>query len=303
MNKQLKYLINIMGPLLFCVSIQGAYSMQPIKYDIGYKSYNTKCAIYVNGAKALANYKRKGPVMAGLTMSAFLENGTNTVALEMAPFTGKDGDKSYQADAVCELKVSKIIVHERSEDELELFKLVGSVDENLKPTGNTSPDYDEHTIKEQPVKGTELYMVSKSFEISGLPEWTWTKATPFEPSEKNMEKLRQAYLEVWQAINTKNEARFKELSHISFSEKEIATNYPGAWHVSLGLHKYFKIISGAMPINWDEYELVLLNKGRLVKLENSKGFSPLGFRNQEGKFITSYNPYFSLIDGSMIITR
>lgn len=301
--KQLRYLTKIVGSLLFCLSIQGAYSMQPIiKYDIGYKSYNAKCAIYVNGVKALSNYKRKGPVMAGLTMSSFLENGTNTVSLEMAPFTGNDGDKNYQSDAMCELEVLKIIVNERSEDETALFTLVGNVDENLKPTGKDSPDYDKKIIKEQPVSGTEFYSISRSFEVIGLPEWTWTKATPFEASDENMEKLRQAYLEVWQTINTKNEEKFKALSHTAFTESEIAANYPGSWYRSLDLDKYLQRCSGAMTINWDNYELKLFNKGRLVKLEDKEGYSPLGFKDSDGDLITSYNPFFSLVDGRVFIT-
>lgn len=302
MNKRLKYLINITSSLLLLLSIQGAYSMQPVKYVTGFKSYNTMCVIYVNDAKALSNYKSEGPLMAGLTVSAFLENGTNTVAFDMAPFPNTD-DNNYKSDAICELTFSKRILHEQSEERVILFKLLGSVDENLKPTGKTSPDYEENGITETPVKETPFYRVSKSFEISGLPEWTWTKAESFEPTEENIEKLHRAYLEVWQAINAKNEDKFKELSHISFSEKEKASYYPGSWHESLDLDKYFEIISGAMPINWNDYELVILNKGRLVKLENREGFSPLGFKSQEGEFITSYNPYFSLINGEMIITR
>lgn len=303
MNKWLKFLINFPLLLLIFLSIQGAYSMQPVIYVVGFNSYNSNCVIFVNDAKAISNDGDQGPIMAGLTVSAFLENGMNTVAFEMAPFPDAIGNNNYSPDATCELTFSKRIVHETSEERIALFELFGSIDEDIKPTGRYSPNYEENQVVEGPVKGTEFYRVSKTFEITGLPEWTWTKATPFEPTEENIEKLRQAYVEVWQAINAKNEQKFKELSYISFSEKEKASFYPGSWHDSLGLDKYFQKISGAMPINWDDYKLVILNKGRLVKLENSDGYSPLGFRDQQGKFITSYNPYFSMINGRMIITR
>lgn len=303
MNKRLKYFINFTMTLLLFLSIQGAYSMQPVKYVVGFKSYNTNCIIYVNGAKAISNGGDQGPIMAGVTMSAFLENGANTVAFEMASFSDTDGNNKYNPDATCELTVSKRILHEKSEERVILFKLYGSVDEDLKPTGKTSPDYEENQVIEGPVKGTEFYRVSKTFEISGLPEWKWVKATPFEATEENMEKLRQAYREVWNAINAGNEQKFQELSHISFSESAAAAFYPGSWYQSLDFDKDFKKSVGAMPINWDDYKLVILNKGRLVKLENDKERSPLGFKNSEGKLISTYNPYFSLIDGSMIITR
>ena len=58
-----------------------------------------------------------------------------------------------------------------------------------------------------------------------------------------------------------------------------------------------------MPINWDEYELVVLNKGRLIKLENEDGFSPLSLQDQDGDLIASYNPYFSLINDKIVLTR
>ena len=289
--------------LVFITFFSKANNVDPIKHDVGFKAYNTICIISVNDIPALTNYDIKGPVMAGVTMSAYLENGINSVALDMAPFGEDDGDDSYQENAYCELKTYEITVHKTSEDEIELFKLIGSVDENLQPTGRTSPDYEANQVTEQAVDGTILYRVSKSFEVSGLPEWTWTKAIPFEPTEENMQKLREAYLEVWQAINTKNKQRFKELSYISFDEKEIAANYPGSWYISLGFDKDFEESVGAMPINWEEYEVVILNKSRLVKLEDDDGFSPLRFKDVNGDLITSYNPYFSLIDGKMILTR
>lgn len=276
-----------------------------VRYDVDFKYRNTICVVSVNGIKAITEHPYRSPVptMGGLTVSAFLENGINSVTLDMAALSDKGKDSHYQPDEFCQLEVSKIIINEESRDEIELFKLVGSVDENLQPTGKTSPDYDENSITEQFIESTGFYQITKSFEVSGLPEWTWVKATPFEPTEENMQKLRQAYLEVWQTINTKNEEKFQELSHISFIESSAAAFYPGSWYKSLGFDKDFKRSVGAIPINWDEHKLVILNKGRLVKLENDKERSPLGFKNSEGKLISTYNPYFSLIDGSMIITR
>ncbi|MFD1261670.1 hypothetical protein [Entomomonas asaccharolytica] len=303
MKQRLKYLINSTVSLFLFFSMQGAYSMQPVKYEVRYKANNTICNITVNGARAIGNDHFKGPVMGGLTVSAFLENGTNTVALEMAPFSVNEGINKYEPNAYCQLTARKVNLHKEGKDEFELFKLIGSVDKDLKPTGLTTADYEKNQVKEQAIAGTPFYQVSKTFQVSGLSEWKWVKATPFEPTEVNMEKLRQAYLEVWNTINSGNEKKFLELSHISFSEKETATNYPGSWYKSLDLDDDFKNSIGAMPINWDDYKLIVLNKGRLVKLEDSKGFSPLGFKNQNGKRISTYNPYFSLIDGKMIITR
>ena len=57
------------------------------------------------------------------------------------------------------------------------------------------------------------------------------------------------------------------------------------------------------PINWDSYKVVHFNKGRLVKLVDSNGRSPLIMVDEQGNPISAFNPYFSLIDGKMIITR
>src|SRR5699024_10968763 len=103
----------------------------------------------------------------------------------------------YDSDSRCELMITK----ETPDSSSEYVKLISSVDKNLKPTGKLSPEYEGQshilTKKEYYVlpdkPQASYYRIEREFMVSGLPDWAWTKAEKFEPTEENMAKLRAAY--------------------------------------------------------------------------------------------------------------
>ncbi|SUP83974.1 hypothetical protein [Yersinia pseudotuberculosis] len=156
---------------------------------------------------------------------------------------------------------------------------------------------------EAPVKGSITYKITRDFTVQGLPDWVWSKAVPFEPTIENMAKLRQAYTELAQLILNKDKVGIQRITQISFSEQEAAEGVkPGSWYDSLDFDKFLPQVFSVDPIKWESFDLVSVNDGRLVKLEH-KGNPPTGFLDKEGKYVFSYAPYFSLINGKIVLTR
>ncbi|EGR3971421.1 glycosyl hydrolase family 26, partial [Vibrio cholerae] len=54
---------------------------------------------------------------------------------------------------------------------------------------------------------------------------------------------------------------------------------------------------------WHEYKLKSYMGGRLVQLEDKRGHSPLRIGSDEQNLIFSVLPYFSMIDGRVVVSR
>ncbi|WP_127960391.1 hypothetical protein [Serratia microhaemolytica] len=237
-----------------------------------------------------------------MNITPYLQNGKNNLAIETVGLAALEGDESYPADAKCELRLTAAT----PQDEREITKLVATANDKLRPTGVHSPDYRGHKgqlpVHEGEDEETVLYRIKRDITINGIPEWAWTKAEPFQPTPENMAKLQQAYLTLQRLMLNHDAAGIQQMAHLSFSEKEAAEGLKaGSWFDSL-LGESLPHMISAEPIHWEEYKLISTNNDRLVKLE-SRGNSPLGFLNKEGKYIFGYAPYFSLINGKIVLTR
>ncbi|WP_415837968.1 hypothetical protein, partial [Serratia silvae] len=256
------------------------------------------CITYVNDTETFYNYYEKGPLTSGVNITPYLMNGKNSLSVAVAGLGAFDGDDTYPSDAKCELRITAAT----PQGETEIAKIIATSNEKSQPTGASSPKESGTMVTESMVKDTFLYKVKRNFTIQGIPEWAWTKATPFEPNVENMTKLHQAYMELRQLMLNKDATGIQRMAQFSFSEKEVAESLPsGSWYQSLFEDRLPKIDS-AKPINWDEYELISINNGRLVKLD-SRGNSPLQLLDKNGDFVSGYAPYFSLINGKMVLTR
>ncbi|WP_127960390.1 hypothetical protein [Serratia microhaemolytica] len=276
--------------------------MPPVKYLLSFTSYNSVCFTYVNGLTAFDNFDMKGPISAGMNITPYLQNGKNSLSIEVIGLAALQGDEDYPADAKCELRITAAT----PQDEQEITKLVTTANDKLRPTGLTSPDYHgqqgQLPVREGIKAESMLYLITRDITINGIPEWAWTKAEPFQPTAENMAKLQQAYLVLQRLMLNHDAAGIQQMAHFSFSEKEAAEGLPaGSWYESLFEERLPKIAS-ASPIHWEEYELISTNNGRLVKLDKS-GKSPLRLVDKEGKYVSGYAPYFSLINGKIVLTR
>ena len=76
----------------------------------------------------------------------------------------------------------------------------------------------------------------------------------------------------------------------------------GMWYNSLDIDRKLEESTGTITPDWNDYELEVLLGGRLVRL-NNRGFSPIRLKNTENQGFWGYNPWFSIINGEIVITR
>ncbi|PSH11094.1 hypothetical protein B7R74_22130 [Yersinia pseudotuberculosis] len=298
-----KSLFSLLLLIPFSSSVLGDNKMPLVKHILYFNIYNSLCMTYANDVETFYNYYNKGPLTSGVNITPFLVNGKNSLSVEVAGLGALEGDETYPADAKCELTITAAT----SKGETEVAKIIATADEKDQPTGLTSPDYlgkkGGFPVIEAPVKGSITYKITRDFTVQGLPDWVWSKAVPFEPTIENMAKLRQAYTELAQLILNKDKVGIQRITQISFSEQEAAEGVkPGSWYDSLDFDKFLPQVFSVDPIKWESFDLVSVNDGRLVKLEH-KGNPPTGFLDKEGKYVFSYAPYFSLINGKIVLTR
>ncbi|WP_292009084.1 hypothetical protein [Chryseobacterium sp.] len=271
---------------------------------MSFNSEKSLCLAYVNGVRVFTNYYDKGPLSAGYNISPYLEKGENEISIQTASITALQGNSSFDPDFKCSVKISKRTGLEKPVD---LTNLIARVDDQLQPTGHLSSDYrgnsGQGSVQEYKKEGTILYEIKRELNITDIPEWVWTKADHFEITEENKIKLQQAYKELLDLFDSKNIAGIKKKSEISFTEKEKANGLiEGMWYNSLELDQKLEESIGTVIPDWKDYELEVLREGRLVRF-NNRGFSPIRLKNKENKSFWGYNPWFSLIDGELVITR
>ncbi|WMT14570.1 hypothetical protein [Serratia fonticola] len=294
------------------------------------------CSIKTNGIVGQDNRNSAGNGRGfgtGSTSSILLmENGENDIAIEISsvnwfnPKIKGDDKNSFRKDAYCNLDLIKY--NKQGSQTISNIKI--TIDDTGKPTAKNSVIAEKYQPINQPIveqhltgfevkpgfingksyaelwypKGMEIYEFSRKVTADGLPEWPWVKATPYTDTPEQRQLLRQAYGELWQAFNNKDINKIKKLMALSFqafayvtdsTEDEILQDRAFYEHIK---ERNFKMV----PINWDAYEVKVMNKGRMVRLINKSepDASPITYERDNGK--TSFtSPFFSLINGRFVV--
>ncbi|MFX4315740.1 hypothetical protein F8O53_28235, partial [Enterobacter sp. 63] len=143
--------------------------------------------------------------------------------------------------------------------------------------------------------------------VEGLPEWSWTRATPFTGSEEQLQKLKAAYTEMAEIINSRDRGRLKAFDSEALKAWSVTTG-DSEDAILLSLYTKEKLEGGKarmLPIKWGDYAIRVMNKGRMIQLYNKSEptYSPLTYSllDENGEeAMGSYAPVFSLIDGRFI---
>ncbi|EFK8416671.1 hypothetical protein CP666_004490, partial [Escherichia coli] len=141
----------------------------------------------------------------------------------------------------------------------------------------------------------------------GLPEWAWTRATPYTGSDEQLRKLKAAYTEMASIISSRDRARLKAYNKEALKAWS-ATTGDSEDDILLSLFSKDNVEGGKarmQPIRWDDYAVRVMNGGRMVQLYNKSKpiYSPLTYRftDESGEErMGYYAPVFSLIDGQFI---
>ncbi|MHC5224535.1 hypothetical protein [Ignatzschineria sp. LJL83] len=292
-----------------------------INYIVNFRYHNMYCNFYVNKiplhSSAGRSLARQWTFMDRIGM--FLKEGNNTFEVEGVDLP-EDRDGAF-----CEMVISSRIANtETQKHEIEeVSSLRLTYDENREFTIVESKEYETTTVTDQPIleqlsilsyeKEIGLQnnvMASRSLKVNHpfkTHSWKY-KATPFEDTLENREKLWRKYEEMHQIMEAKNYKNFVQALQPGLKETEVYQGDPKtrSWENSLlaSNRAFFNSSNLTMrPIDRDYgYELLISDDGLLFRFGGDgigapqRLYSSLFYSNG-----LSTNMTFTLIDGEIVI--
>ncbi|KEA65586.1 hypothetical protein ADIMK_0212 [Marinobacterium lacunae] len=279
-------------------------------YVVNMTSKEMYCGGLINGMEQLDNLSTKsGTVMMGFNATAFLKKGVNKMELGVVPLDARNGMEAHREGARCETTLKAAF---KDNDDVELTSLLATEESGV-PTIKSSKLYpDEHKSPLVKLEGETdgyLTMFEREFYVKTIPEWAWTRATPFVEERENMKMLRKAYTDLLELIRKKDFKALEAAWSLSSREKAMAEGYqstPEEFYSAVAIESGFSLYEDVVvkPIgDWGDYKLKSFMGGKLVRLENSRGSSPLRIFSESHDWLRTFTPYFSLIDGRLVISR
>ncbi|OWO84096.1 hypothetical protein B5C26_03425 [Photorhabdus luminescens] len=298
--------------ILFSLSAYGKNTMDKVKYITYLETNRARCVLRINGIYTLSNlYSMTGTISTGYNVAPLLQNGKNTIYIEMAPFSdAKEGYIYKDKDAECKVRLVRVTPYQSD----EITNIIASVaDKNgiAEPNSMKSINFNTNTeqyskITEKNLKDEGIYYAERTVTLNDLPIWAWTIATPLPETEASTELVKKAYEDVWQIMKNKDLAALQSVSKLMLYEHAQANNSTEqSFFDSLDFKKDFDNGYQAIPINWSKYKLVRYMGGRLFRfqLEHSNN-SPLLIEDKNNSENgRTFSPYFSLINGKVVISR
>ncbi|RAW91955.1 hypothetical protein CKY04_23245 [Photorhabdus sp. S8-52] len=343
---KLKWLLLLLGVIIMsglgAVVMQGANANEPRLYirslfDIQYAF----CDIKTNGVTGFSNrnsaLEGRGFGSSSTASMLLMANGENEISLEFGAlgwFSSdalSDKDRNhFNSEAKCTLELTAM--RGKKSEVLTAIEVV--IDKNGQPVATTpaneakyaaiSTPVVRHVIqvekvgpghiekqyfypKEFPLNMT-LYRFNRNVKISGLPEWEWVKATPYTDTPEQRQQLQQAYMAAWQAYNAKDLNTLRDQQKVALKAWAWATGESEeSVFADQSVYRRIKIKSFKMkPINWDDYQVKIMNQGRMVRLVNKSDLknSPISYYyvdEEDGETVLStVAPIFSLINGRFV---
>ncbi|MHA6608753.1 hypothetical protein [Photobacterium damselae] len=291
----MKYFLLIIATLCFSSSVLATN----VKYSFELRTQKSYCFAQVNGVNIANSNTIGGTISSGYDMSTILQNGKNTMTII---FTGMDDDrKKIEQDAYCTLLIKEQVKGEM----INYVSLVGNSLNGL-ASGKNSPHYDGLGQAGKVTEGywekiDQMYKVERTFTVSGVQEWAWTKGSKITDSERNRNLLYKKYISLYKKLKNNDEHFLMDFYHVALSESASNDNdtIEAEWK-SLGISKMLK--DGYTPKLEDikDFKIATYADGKLFKLENDYGHSPLRMVKKNEK-TRALNPYFAYVDGEIIV--
>ncbi|WIH24159.1 hypothetical protein [Photobacterium damselae] len=291
----MKYLLLIIATFCFSSSVLATN----VKYSFELRTQKSYCFAQVNGVNIANSNTIGGTISSGYDMSTILQNGKNTMTII---FTGMDDDrKKIEQDAYCTLLIKEQVKGEM----INYVSLVGNSLNGL-ASGKNSPHYDGLGQAGKVTEGywekiDQMYKVERTFTVSGVQEWEWTKGSKITDSERNRNLLYNKYVSLYKKLKNKDERSLIDIYHVALSESASNDNdtIEGEWK-SLGISKMLN--DGYIPRLEDvsKYKIATFADGKIFRLENELGNSPLKMDKRDEDTM-ALNPYFAYVDGEIIV--
>ncbi|MCW7550173.1 hypothetical protein OO184_20110 [Photorhabdus sp. APURE] len=296
---------------LLPLSTYGKNTMDKVKYITYLETNRARCVLKVNGIYTLSNLNSMtGTISTGYNVAPLLQNGKNTIRIEMAPFSNAEEGYIYK-DKNAECKVRLVRMTPYQSDEITNI-IAGVADKNgiAEPNSMKSVNFNTDTvlyskITEKNLKDEGFYYAERTIALNGLPVWAWTMATPLPETETSIELVKKAYEDIWEIMKNKDSVALQSVAKLMLYEHAQANNSTEqSYFDSLGFKEDFDNGYQAIPIDWSKYKLVRYMGSRLFRFQiGDSNKSPLLIRDKDGKNGRTFSPYFSLINGKVVISR
>ncbi len=280
------------------------------KYLLSVNTHRSLCVIRLNELIAMENVdSRSGTESSGQNITAFLENGNNTLSVSMGKKAIDKDFEKFNPDSWCEAIIRKASSHDQGQI-ISYIKL--SVDKNgdivthtsQNQISNNSSDFDFLGMSKN-YGEKKLYQAKKDFSINGLPDWMWIKARPV--SGNDLPEIKAFYQELINAFSRNDLNKIWNITEPAWEEWAIADNSNAkTFFDSMGFKEKFDsgdYATRTIP-DWNKFRLVSYKEGRLFRLEEGAlGRSPVLLDNKVTGDTATYSPYLSIINGKVVISR
>ncbi|KHS91480.1 hypothetical protein RC86_10580 [Pectobacterium brasiliense] len=311
---------------------------EPLRIRSVFDINSAFCAIKTNGVIGLDN-RRSAVAGRGFGTSStnalmVLENGENEITVEIGALgwfskeaISDDARKAFKPDARCKVALTAF----KGEQSKVLSQLTIAIGQDGIPYVQSGAEADSAKTEKVTVRkitaqqvekghipddyfrennfpvGMELYQFTKKVHLKNIPEWKWTRSTPFTGKPEQIQALKIAYLDLWHFFAEKNNQKIKKYLNESLQAWAVTTEdsvdeiYRNEIFYEDLKDSSFKMIN----INWGDYEIEILNKGRMVRFINKSNpkFSPISYfigSDEDTKQIGYFSPLFSFVDGRFI---
>ncbi|MBA0218241.1 hypothetical protein H4F33_08690 [Pectobacterium brasiliense] len=311
---------------------------EPLRIRSVFDINSAFCAIKTNGVIGLDN-RRSAVAGRGFGTSStnalmVLESGENEITVEIGALgwfskeaISDDARKAFKPDARCKVALTAF----KGEQSKVLSQLTIAIGQDGIPYVQSGAEADSAKTEKVTVRkitaqqvekghipddyfrennfpvGMELYQFTKKVHLKNIPEWKWTRATPFTGKSEQIQALKIAYLDLWHLFAEKNNQKIKKYLNESLQTWAVTTGdsvdeiYRNEIFYEDLKDSSFKMIN----IDWGDYEIEILNKGRMVRFINKSNpkFSPISYfigSDEDTKQIGYFSPLFSFVDGRFI---
>ncbi len=293
------------------ITIDNEGEKPPVLYTANINSKTIFCGGQINGMEQLDNLgSDSGTFSSGFNATAFLQPGENELNLWTVPVGAYNGDFTYHENDRCELTIFGAFPDGNKQ---ELSNLTATIIDG-KPNVKTSTIYpDNHKTPLINVDGVTPYrrtIFTRPIYVKTIPRWRWVDATPIrEDNPEQMKQLYRAYTNLLTLMEKRDLEGLNMAWSLSNRENAMADAYystPDEFFDAVGFESTFKEYSDGKVEprrEWHEYKLKSYMGGRLVQLEDKRGHSPLRITSDEKNLGFSVLPYFSMIDGRVVVSR
>ncbi|CAQ84725.1 MULTISPECIES: hypothetical protein [Photorhabdus] len=296
---------------LFSLSTYGENTMDKVKYIAYLETNQAFCVLTVNGIYTLSNFGSiNGTISTGYNIAVILQNGKNVISLNMGPLSARDDKYVYkEKDAECKVRLVRVTPYD-SKEITNIITKVADKDGILRPNSMQSINFNIDTAQSSRIATQEYpdefyYHTERTVTLNDLPAWAWTTATPLPKTEASRELVKKAYEDIWQIMKNKDLAALQSAAKLMLYEHALANDSTEqSYFDSLDFKENFDGGYQAIPIDWRKYKLVRYLGGRLFRFEiEDSNDSPLLIRDRNGENGRTFSPYFSLINGKVVISR